>query len=173
MALSILPLPPRERVLELLVYDSSSGVFSWRSSRGKVAAGSPAGAINAKGYRCIRIDKILYRANRLAWLVVHGFDPGRLEVDHIDGNRDNNAEKNLRLATTKQNQENRGINKNNTSGYRGVYWSTQKTAWVAELCHNGKSIRLGCFETAEQASIVASAGRAAIFSHDSGRSSDR
>jgi len=40
---------------------------------------------------------------------------------------------------------NRGRNKNNTSGYRGVYWDSWSNKWKVELKVNGKKISLGRF----------------------------
>ena len=52
--------------------------------------------------------------------------PGEIDVDHIDKNRSNNKSNNLRWATSKENAHNRVLYKNNTSGYKGVYWNKQK-----------------------------------------------
>lgn len=172
MATKILPLPARDRVLELLDYDFASGVFRWRQQRGPVRSGAAAGVINRKGYRYIRIDGVLYRAHRIAWLIVHGVDPGLIEIDHMDGDRDNNAASNLRLVTTKQNQENRGLNRNNSSGHRGVYWSNRSSCWVAEICHNRETKRVAGFSDAHSASVAAQELRKNFFTHDTGRSND-
>lgn len=72
-------------------------------------------------------------------------------VDHINGNRLDNRKENLRLCTWSQNQGNRKMNKNNTSGYRGVIWVAQRNYWVARLKKDGTPKHLGCFKTKEEA----------------------
>lgn len=46
--------------------------------------------------------------------------PKDMEVDHINQDKLDNRKANLRICTHKQNTYNRKINKNNTSGYKGV-----------------------------------------------------
>lgn len=83
-----------ERLRELLHYDSNSGVFTYRNSRGPRAAGSAAGSLSADGYIVIRVDFELCKAGRLAWLYTHGEWP-RGKVWYIDRCRTNNRIDNL------------------------------------------------------------------------------
>jgi len=68
------------------------------------------------------------------------------EVDHEDRDGLNNRRSNLRIATRSQNGMNRKINKNNTSGYKGVYWHKQHQKWCAQIKINNKKIHLGYFD---------------------------
>ena len=67
------------------------------------------------------------------------------QVDHIDNNKVNNRLLNLRWATNSQNQQNKSIGRNNTSGTKGVYWNKSTNKWKAQIRINGKSINLGSF----------------------------
>ena len=71
--------------------------------------------------------------------------PKGLFTDHINQNKLDNRKSNLRVATKSLNGLNRGRNKNNTSGYRGVYWDSWSNKWKVELKVNGKKISLGRF----------------------------
>jgi hypothetical protein len=149
------PLPCREEVAEWLLYCPATGLLTWRKDRNYNAkAGSQAGAVcPATGYRRIRLGKKRkLQAHRIAWLLHYGVDPFPLEIDHIDGNRLNNRIDNLRLVTKQQNQFNRKTNKNNSSGYRGVYLIGGK--WQAAIRINGHLQRIGTFETAQLASAA-------------------
>lgn len=72
-------------------------------------------------------------------------------TDHIDGNGLNNCRDNLRPATYMQNAHNRREYVNNSSGYKGVYWSKKMQKWAAKICANGKQKHLGLFDTPEEA----------------------
>lgn len=80
--------------------------------------------------------------------------PEHLEVDHIDGNRLNNQRSNLRLATSSQNKMNRGPRKDNTSGYKGVSWHSQRLKWTARVKAGQKYIHLGLFDSKEAAALA-------------------
>lgn len=51
------------------------------------------------GYHYVNVDGVAYRADKLAWLYIHG-EWLDCDVIHIDGNRSNNAINNLRPART-------------------------------------------------------------------------
>lgn len=72
-----------------------------------------------------------------------------VKVDHRDGDGLNNQRSNLRNGTHKQNLCNRGPQANNTSGYKGVFATGKK--FLAYIKHNQKFIRIGEFDTAEEA----------------------
>jgi hypothetical protein len=88
--------------------------------------------------------------HRLVWIMHHGAIPDNLQVDHIDNNKLNNRIENLRLATKAQNQYNRPT-RAKVSGLKGVYYSKRDNKWFSTINVNGKSRRLGSFETKEAA----------------------
>jgi hypothetical protein len=74
------------------------------------------------------------------------------EVDHIDGNTLDNRKQNLQIITHRQNSLKRKMQKNNTSGYRGVVQNKNK--WISQIGSNGKYYHLGNFDTKEKAALV-------------------
>lgn len=89
-------------------------------------------------------------AHRLAWLIFYGELPD-CHIDHIDGNKENNAISNLRACSHNQNQHNQTKRKNNKSGYKGVSWMKNCSRWQAQICLNKKVRHLGTFKSAEDA----------------------
>jgi len=71
--------------------------------------------------------------------------------DHINRNRLDNRRCNLRPATDRQSQCNRGKQKNNSSGYIGVSWEKQKRKWEANIKVNRKKIFLGYYNDPKKA----------------------
>lgn len=138
------------RIKELLLYESETGVFRWKEMRGGSPHGSIAGSIKWNGYHSIMVDEKNYMAHRLAWLYVYD-EWSTIDIDHIDGNRSNNKIENLRLASRSQNNINSGPPKNNTSGIRGVYWHKKAGKFTASIGVNGKSLYLGLFSSREEA----------------------
>ena len=133
---------------ELFAYKDNQ--LFWRSKRNPmIDLSKPAGTLNTKGYLRIGINGKIYYAHRFVFLMHHGYLPE--QIDHIDGNRANNAIENLRPATNSQNQQNRAKQKTNTSGYKGVHWRKDAGKWQAQIAINGKRKHLGYFDTAEQA----------------------
>lgn len=72
-------------------------------------------------------------------------------VDHIYGNRNDNRKAFLRLATRTQNNQNKRLRSDNTSGVTGVNYHKKRNSWVARIRVNKQEIRLGYFATFESA----------------------
>lgn len=152
----------QEQLKNLLNYDPETGVFTRQLMNGFEIAGS----IDSFGHRQIQIGSKRHMAHRLAWLYVFGKFPN-FEIDHINGDPDDNRISNLRLATRKQNMENRKLHVNNTSGYRGITWHRNK--WEARVSHHGKRIHVGNFDNLQEAVNAAKTAREQLFTHDHGR----
>jgi hypothetical protein len=102
-----------------------------------------------KNYRFVNIDGGAYAAHRIVWALHNGFDPGQMEIDHINGNPSDNRPLNLRACTHKQNTLNIKGRKDNVSGVRGVSYdpSSARNPWRAYICNR----KLGRFATMGQA----------------------
>lgn len=74
-----------------------------------------------------------------------------IHVDHINGNGLDNRRANLRLCSASQNRINSGLDRNNTSGIKGVYLHKETGKFCAVIGFNGKHKYLGLFPTKEQA----------------------
>lgn len=66
-----------------------------------------------------------------------------MEIDHINGIKDDNRISNLRLATRMQNSMNVAINHRNTSGVMGVAWDAGRSRWIASVSANGETFNIG------------------------------
>jgi hypothetical protein len=75
-------------------------------------------------------------------------------VDHKDGNGLNCQRANMRICTMWENQGNRVLNRNNSSGFKGVAWKKDREKWRARITKNEKSIHLGYFDHAETAALA-------------------
>jgi hypothetical protein len=85
--------------------------------------------------------------------LIAGPVPG-MHIDHINGVKTDNRRANLRIVTPQLNQVNRrNLNRNNTSGVRGVAYTALSKAkpWRAQIMVNRKNIHLGLFATKEEA----------------------
>ena len=101
------------------------------------------------GYRVVRIyfqgKQYSILAHRLAWYIYKGIMP-KDQIDHIDRDRTNNLETNLRDVTRSVNQHNR-----KAKGYT-IEKSTGK--YYAQIKLEGKQHFLGRFNTSEEATAA-------------------
>ena len=158
------PALTQDRLKELLHYDPDTGVFTRRVSLNgnNAIAGSRAGSPDSKGYILIKIDGVLRRAHRLAFLYMTGGAPPEF-VDHINRVKDDNRWVNLRPATSRENKGNVGLRRDNTSGHRGVSWDKRARKWMAFGTRDGRKIHLGYFDSLDGAAAAAQAWREESF----------
>jgi hypothetical protein len=145
-------LPTAKRLRELFHFDPETGIFIRlvRAAR-STKIGDVAGWLTEKGYRRIGIDGRFYRAHHLAWLWAHGVWPVD-ELDHINGQRDDNRIGNLRESNRSGNNQNlRKAQKNNKSGFLGVSFCTRTSKWYSAITVNGARYYLGHHLTPELA----------------------
>lgn len=160
----------REVVLELLHYDSLTGVFTW-NERGRRwfksdrahrwwnsrNAGNRAGHVftsKRTGYqrRDIGILGFTCLEHHLAWLYMTD-KPLPNEIDHRDRDATNNKWANLRASTHQQNSCNRSKSTCNTSGVTGVTWFKPHSKWMVRCQINGEKNFLGYFDELDEAAM--------------------
>jgi len=140
-----------ELLLTYLCYNPETGIFTWKiRASNNVFSNQEAGNISSQGYIIITINKINYRAHRLAWFYINKEWPKGI-LDHIDRNKQNNAITNLRLATHSVNRLNSKINSNNTSTISGVHYDQRNQLWIAKITIRKKMYYLGSFNIKEDA----------------------
>lgn len=104
--------------------------------------------LSTNGYLCCRIDGKVTLLHRL---IMSNDKNICLEIDHINLNKLDNRKENLRIVTPSQNQMNRDIMSNNTSGYTGVTWDKSRNKWKVTINENGNCHNLGRFDRLEDA----------------------
>jgi hypothetical protein len=145
-------LPSFEEINKAFSYDSQTGIFTRKIRTANCSKiGDVAGHINTQGYVIIKYLGEAYKAHRLAWLLTNKVWPAG-DVDHIDGNKSNNAIYNLRDVSRSRNALNTSIKSKNKSGYKGV--SIHNGRWRARIMLDGKSIIIGSYTTPEEASAA-------------------
>ena len=147
------PLPAIEELaLVFKISDSSPSGLLWVTGKN---TGLPAGGIRNGQYWYVKHKKEHWACHRIIWALWSKTDPGILQIDHIDQNKQNNKIENLRLATPASNCHNRQLNcsikQKKTSKYKGVYWHKPRNKWRARIVVNGKPKELGRFEQEEMA----------------------
>ncbi len=82
--------------------------------------------------------------------LISGFPP--FHIDHRNGNGLDNRRRNLRPCTHSQNLSNRGKQRNNTSGFKGVCQHGKK--WRAKIWVDRRQIHLGYFNHKHNAALA-------------------
>ena len=160
------PRPTAEHVRNVLDYDPGAGVLTWKyrtdikAGRGRSTfnsrfAGKAAGCrFKKRGgrsyYIAIGLDYVTYPAHCLAYLWMIG-EWSDSELDHRNGDGTDNRWENIRPATPSQNLANRGANKNNKLGLKGVSLFKRTGRYQAQIFRDGVPYWLGYHDTPEEA----------------------
>ena len=105
--------------------------------------------VSKLGYKRGNIFDSGYLAHRVAMaMILGGWDFGY--VDHIDGDRGNNAAKNLRPCSNAENLRNR-VKGCGLSKYKGVHFHVKNKNWIASITVDYKTKHLGCFDSEQGA----------------------
>lgn len=137
------------RLRDLFSYEPDTGRLIWKNCSRAYRNGSEAGVINDRGYRYVRIDRVMYLAHRLIWLREMGREP--INLDHINRDKADNRLCNLREATRQQNNANRPMNRKKSGLPHGVCRVSYSKTFRAAIKVDRKTIHLGSFATVEEA----------------------
>ncbi|WP_454731480.1 MULTISPECIES: HNH endonuclease [Cupriavidus] len=140
-----------DAIRRTLRYEPGTGRLIRLKRCGAYRAGTVAGTRHCHGYVQVSFRGRFYLAHRLAWVLTYGEWPA-MEIDHINGDKQDNRLANLRLVTRAMNQQNhrRARKDNHSCGLLGAS-NTKSGRWQSKIQLNGKTIYLGTFDTAELA----------------------
>lgn len=156
--------PSAEYLRECLDYSAGDGSLRWKqrpmshfrtTREGKIwntkYAERPAFYTRcSSGYLQGGLDGRLLLAHRVAFIIHTGQFPEG-EIDHINGDRQDNSAANLRLVDSRLNKRNAALPSHNTSGCVGVAYRAAKGKWRASICLDGRAKHIGYFESEDEA----------------------
>lgn len=110
------------------------GDLIWKRSIGaRSVVGEIAGSKRKDGYIKIQIYGKKYSAHQIIWIMTNGEIPIGMQIDHLNGVRDDNRLCNLRLVSRRQNNLNCKKRIDNKSGVTGVRFCKRDKLWHAEF----------------------------------------
>lgn len=143
--------PNQEELNRIFIYDKETGrLYNKIHRSSKALIGRESGCLHRTGYIRVCVNKTLYFAHNLIWIMNYGYLPNGM-IDHKNGNKLDNKIENLREANDFENQYNRPAPKDNRSGYKGVSFCRQTGNWQSAIGYNGKRKHLGRYKTKEEA----------------------
>lgn len=146
----------KEQLLEIFEY--KDGELYWKTHTGnRYKTNKIAGYLHPSGYKYTGVLGKRYKNHRIIWMMHYGFLPK--EIDHIDRNKQNNRIENLRESNRVLNMQNVDMRKNNSSGFKNVYWHKGNKQWQVKMNIDKKTKLFGYFDNLELAGLVAEEAR--------------
>lgn len=136
---------PNAPVVSRVTYQD--GHLVWARHGTAHARGDAVGCVDARsGYRCLRCAEGKLYVHRLVWEILKGPISQGMQIDHINGDRDDNRIENLRLVTQQENLRNVRRRDSNTTGTTGIS-ALKDGRFRARIGSDGATINLGEFAT--------------------------
>ena len=139
--------------LSKLVIDPENGIIDRMMHSGKIRKniGTPSTGGYVRTWDGTRNRTV----HHIIWEFVNGSIPDHLEIDHINGVRNDNQISNLRLVNRSQNNQNRlrARSDNVTSFSKGVSLHKQSNRWRVRIRAGAEQIHIGMFDTIEEARV--------------------
>lgn len=145
--------PSIERIHERLEYLPDVGHLLRKYRYREYDIGSRAEYIDGHGYFVVSIDGISIGAHILGWALYHNQWPENI-IDHINRIKLDNRISNLRDITIAENNRNRPLQRNNTTGFAGISYDPRRQKFYAKLKLNHKTIHLGTYEDINEAVLA-------------------
>lgn len=139
-----------ELAKDVISYNCNTGDFTWTESRGSIKKGCKAGCIDTEGYVRITLNGVYTTGHALAWFLHYGISANGL-IDHINTIKNDNRISNLRIASASGNQQNKRIQRNNTSGAKGVWFNKKDRRFIAQGYVKGVKNHIGTYKTIDEA----------------------
>ncbi len=133
---------------------------TWNTRYAGAKAGTFSPTLNSV---VISINGKSYRAHRLIWFWNYGVWPD--QIDHINGNGNDNRLANLRDVTCAENHKNMPVPENSKTGILGVRFH-HDGAWVAEIKAGDRYIHLGSFSDIRMATAARKAAEKVLGYHE-------
>lgn len=174
-------LPAQSDLQRMLAFDAATGLLFWRERaveefhhchnpqatcalwNRKYGGGIALNAPIKGGYRGGSLRGAKVYAHRIIYKLIHGNFAG--EIDHIDGDKENNKPENLRCVSAIGNARNRSRSSNNKSGVTGVCWDPRSSRWLAYITENRRNVRIGYFRHKDEAITHRKAAEKALGFH--------
>ena len=136
-------MPSQERLNELLSYDPETGTLVWATARRGVRRGSRAYTVRKNGKLQTSVDGGDFYTARVIYMLVTGIDPKEATIHCINGDLSDLRWDNLMLETTSNAVMCSSAEDRARLGY--------DTKYRARVMVSGKAIRIGDFDTEEEA----------------------
>ena len=141
-------MPSQERLNELLSYDPETGTLVWSAARSGVKKHSRAYTVRKNGKLQTQVDGGFFYTTRVVYMLVTGIDPKEATIHCINGDLSDLSWDNLMLETS----SNVAMGSSAEDRERLDY----ATKYRARVMVSGKAIRIGDFDTEEEAEAAKS-----------------